>query len=87
MDNEQVEARIKKVFIQELGLSDKQYTLDAIISDDLGADSLDRVELIMGMEEEFDINISDEEAEKALTVNDAIRLVKRYLQENPCKRA
>jgi acyl carrier protein len=84
VDNEQVEARIKKVFIQELGLSDEQYTLDAIISDDLGADSLDRVELIMGMEEEFDINISDEEAEKALTVNDAIRLVKRYLHENPC---
>ena len=55
VDNEQVEARIKKVFIQELGLFDEQYTLDAIISDDIGADSLDRVELIMGMEEEFDI--------------------------------
>lgn len=83
MDNEQIEDRIKHVFVRELRVADNKCTPEATITDDLGADSLDRVELIMGMEEEFNIVISDQEAEKVLTVNDAIHLVKRCLQEHP----
>ena len=81
MEKEQIEAGIKKVFIHELRLDYNQYTLDAVISDDLGADSLDVVELIMAMEEEFGIELIDHDAEKVSTVSDAIELVKRSLQE------
>jgi len=80
MDDEVIEARIKKVIIERLQLTPAVYRNDALIVDDFGADSLDTVELVMAIEEEFDIQISNEEAEKALTVADTVRLVKRYVR-------
>ncbi len=80
MDDEVIEARIKKVIIERLHLTPAEYRNDARIVDDFGADSLDTVELVMAIEEEFDIQISNEEAENALTVADTVRLVKRYVK-------
>ena len=67
-----VEARVKEIIINKLGVEDSQITLEASFTNDLGADSLDTVELVMALEEEFDIEISDEDAEKIVTVQDAI---------------
>ncbi len=60
--------RVKKVLVEQLDVSEDEVTLAASIIDDLGADSLDVVEIIMGLEEEFDVEIPDEEAEKLTTV-------------------
>lgn len=65
------EDKLKKVIAEKLGVDINEVTPEASFVDDLGADSLDLVELIMSMEEEFDIEIPDEEAEKILTVKDA----------------
>ena len=67
-----VEDKIKEIITEKLSVEMDEIVLDASFVDDLGADSLDLVELIMTMEEEFDIDISDEDAEKILTVKDAI---------------
>ena len=64
--------RIKQFVAEQLGVDDDQVTNEASFMDDLGADSLDTVELVMALEEEFDIEISDEDAEKIQTVQDAI---------------
>lgn len=64
--------KIKKIVVDQLGVDEEQVTLDASFVDDLGADSLDTVELIMAFEEEFDIEIPDEEAQKIKTVQDVI---------------
>ena len=80
MDDEVIEARIKKVIIEHLHLTPTEYRNDARIVDDFGADSLDTVELVMAIEEEFGIQISNEEAERALTVADTIQLVKQYVR-------
>jgi acyl carrier protein len=66
-----VEDKVKDIIIDQLGVDEKQVTLEASFVDDLGADSLDTVELVMALEEEFDIEIPDEEAEKIATVQDA----------------
>jgi acyl carrier protein len=66
------EERVKKIIVEELGVNEDQVKPEAKFIDDLGADSLDNVELIMRFEEEFGIEISDEEAEKIATVGDAI---------------
>jgi acyl carrier protein len=66
-----VEDKVKDIIIDQLGVDAKQVTLEASFVDDLGADSLDTVELVMALEEEFDIEIPDEEAEKIATVQDA----------------
>ena len=66
-----VEDKVKDIIVDQLGVDEKQVTLDASFVDDLGADSLDTVELVMALEEEFDIEIPDEEAEKIATVQDA----------------
>jgi acyl carrier protein len=68
--------RIKKIIIEQLGSEDADITLEASFIDDLGADSLDIVELIMALEEEFDIEIPDSEAEKIATVGDAVEYIK-----------
>ena len=71
------EARVKEIIINELGVEPEKVTTEASFVEDLGADSLDTVELVMAFEEEFGIEIPDEDAEQLQTVGDAIR----YLQE------
>jgi acyl carrier protein len=71
------EEKIKKIICEQLEVNEKDVVPEASFVDDLGADSLDQVELIMAMEEEFDISISDEEAEKIVTVRDAIEYVEK----------
>ena len=68
--------RVKKVVVDRLKVDEGEVTENASFVDDLGADSLDLVELIMSMEEEFDTDISDEDAEKIQTVQDAINYIK-----------
>jgi len=67
-----IEARVKKIIEDQLGVSADQVTNEASFIDDLGADSLDTVELVMALEEEFDLEIPDEDAEKMTTVQSAI---------------
>ena len=64
--------RVKKIIVEQLGVEDNEVTTEASITEDLGADSLDQVELVMAFETEFGIDIPDEEAEKIKTVGDAI---------------
>lgn len=70
--------RVKSVIVDQLGADESSVTLNASFVDDLGADSLDIVELIMGLETEFDIEIPDEEAEKIRTVGDAVNYIKDH---------
>jgi acyl carrier protein len=67
--------RVKKVIVEQLDVSEEEVTLEARFVDDLGADSLDVVELVMGLEEEFDIEIPDDEAEKIACVQDAVTYI------------
>jgi acyl carrier protein len=67
-----INERIKQIVAEQLGVDEDQVTSEASFMDDLGADSLDTVELVMALEEEFDIEISDEDAEKIQTVHDSI---------------
>ncbi len=70
-----IEEKVKQIIAEQLGVEEDQVTGDAAFMDDLGADSLDTVELVMALEEEFDIEISDEDAEKIVTVQDAINYI------------
>jgi len=70
-----IERRVIEIIVEQLGVSEEEVTPEAHFIDDLGADSLDLVELIMAMEEEFGMEISDEEAEKIQTVQDAINYI------------
>ena len=67
-----VEDRVKKIVSDQLGTSMDEIEIDSSFVDDLGADSLDTVELVMALEEEFDLEIADEDAEKISTVNEAV---------------
>ena len=67
--------RVKKVVVEQLDANEEEVTTQASFVDDLGADSLDVVELVMGLEEEFDIEIPDEDAEKIATVADAVKYI------------
>lgn len=71
-------AKVQDVVVDQLGVDKEQVTLEASFVDDLGADSLDIVELIMGLETEFDIEIPDEDAEKISTVGDAVNYIKEH---------
>ena len=73
-----VQEKVKEIIVDQLGVDDKQVTTSASFIDDLGADSLDTVELVMALEEEFDIEIPDEEAEKIAKVQDAIDYIKNH---------
>ena len=73
-----IEERVKKIIVEQLGVKEEDVKPEASFVEDLGADSLDTVELVMALEEEFDIEIPDEEAEKITTVQSAID----YLQNN-----
>ena len=70
-----IEDRVKKIVVEQLGVAEDQVTPDASFVDDLGADSLDTVELVMALEEEFDTEIPDDEAEKITTVMQAIEFI------------
>ncbi len=72
----EVEEKIKKIISEQLGVEEDDVVLEAKFVDDLGADSLDTVELVMALEEEFDIEIPDEDAEKIQTVGAAIDFIK-----------
>jgi acyl carrier protein len=71
-----VEDKVKNIIVEQLGVDMETVTPEASFIDDLGADSLDIVELVMTMEEEFDLEIPDEDAEKIKTVNDVISYIK-----------
>jgi len=76
-----LEEKIKKIIVEQLGVNADEVTPEASFIDDLGADSLDTVELVMALEEEFDIEIPDEDAEKITTVEGAIKYVKEHTKE------
>jgi acyl carrier protein len=73
---ENVEQRVKKIVAEQLGANEAEIKNESSFVEDLGADSLDTVELVMALEENFDIQIPDEEAEKIVTVGDAIQYIK-----------
>ena len=79
MGSEEIFEKVKKVIMEQLGVSDSAITLEASFIDDLGADSLDIVELIMALEEEFDIEIPDNDAEKVATVVDVVDYIKEHV--------
>ena len=78
MSTEEVFERVKKIIVEQLGATEASVTMEASFIDDLGADSLDIVELVMALEEEFDIEIPDSDAEKVVTVGDVVD----YIKEN-----
>ena len=78
MSSEEVFEEVKGIIVEQLGVTDTNVTMEASFIDDLGADSLDIVELIMALEEEFDIEIPDADAEKVVTVGDVVD----YIKEN-----
>jgi len=75
---ESIEQKVKDIIVEQLGVDAAQVTTEAKFVDDLGADSLDTMELVMALEEEFSLEIPDEDAEKMASVNDAIN----YINEN-----
>ena len=77
-----IEARVKKIVIEQLGVEEEAITKDASFVDDLGADSLDTVELVMALEEEFETEIPDEDADKITTIQQAIDYINAHIKEN-----
>jgi len=73
-----IEERVRKIVVEQLGVSEEQVTPEASFVDDLGADSLDTVELVMALEEEFNTEIPDEDAEKITTVKQAISFIEQH---------
>ena len=78
MSTEEVFDKVKVIIVEQLGVAEASETMEASFIDDLGADSLDIVELVMALEEEFDIEIPDADAEKVTTVGDVVE----YIKEN-----
>ncbi len=78
-DISNIEARVRKIIIEQLGVKEEQVTNEASFVEDLGADSLDTVELVMALEEEFELEIPDEDAEKITTVQQAIDYIATHL--------
>jgi len=76
-----VDARVKEIIVEQLGVDPNQVTVDAHFIEDLGADSLDTVELVMAFEEEFDLEIPDEDAEQLTTVGKAVEYLHKALEE------
>ena len=78
MNSEDIFEKVKGIIVEQLGVTESSVTMEASFIDDLGADSLDIVELIMALEEEFDTEIPDGDAEKVVTVGDVVE----YIKEN-----
>ncbi len=76
MSSEEVFDKVKEIIVEQLGVAENAVTEEASFIDDLGADSLDIVELIMALEEEFDIEIPDSDAEKVVTIGDVVDYIK-----------
>lgn len=76
MNQEEIFEKVKIIIVEQLGVAETSVTMEASFIDDLGADSLDIVELIMALEEEFDMEIPDEDAEKIVTVSDVVDYIK-----------
>ena len=79
MSSEEIFEKVKGVIVEQLGVAEGNITMKASFIDDLGADSLDIVELIMALEEEFDIEIPDSDAEKVVTVGDVVEYIKYHV--------
>ncbi len=79
MSSDEVFEKVKSIIVEQLGVTDTSVTMEASFIDDLGADSLDIVELIMALEEEFDIEIPDSDAEKVVTVGDVVDYIKDHV--------
>ncbi|MDP3921720.1 MAG: acyl carrier protein [Candidatus Omnitrophota bacterium] len=77
----QIEQRVSQIIVDQLGVKPERVTIDSDIVDELGADSLDTVELVMALEEEFEIEISDEDAERMKKVKDVIAYLKKRLDQ------
>lgn len=75
----EIESRVKAIIIEKFGVSESEVTSDANFTNDLGADSLDRVELVMNIEDEFGISIPEDQAEKIATVGDAVKFVEEMV--------
>jgi acyl carrier protein len=80
MSRAEIEARVKEIIVEQLGVEEDEVTQEASFVQDLGADSLDNVELVMALEEAFSVEISDEEAEKLQTVGAAIEFIEKLSQ-------
>jgi acyl carrier protein len=76
-----IEERLKEIIIKQFGEGEKTVTLETSFVNDMGADSLDIVELVMELEDEFDVSIPDEEAEKMQTVGDAVKYINEHTQK------
>ena len=81
LSKDDIVSKVKGITGEQLGVDDSQITPEANFVDDLGADSLDTVELVMALEEEFDLEISDEEAEKLTTVNKVVSYIVKCLDK------
>ena len=81
MSSEEIFEKIKNIIVEQLQVSDTSITEESSFIDDLGADSLDLVELIMALEEEFGIEIPDADAEKVVTVGDVVNYIKENVKE------
>ena len=79
MSSEEVLEKVKGIIVEQLGVAENAVTMEASFIDDLGADSLDIVELIMALEEEFDTEIPDADAEKIVTVGDVVDYIKDHV--------
>lgn len=73
--------RVKKIVVEQLGVDEEQVTPNASFTDDLGADSLDIVELVMALEQEFNLEIPDEDAEKISNIQDAVQYIQEHLDK------
>ena len=80
MTQEEIFEKIKGIIVEQLGVTDSSVTMESSFIDDLGADSLDIVELIMALEEEFDTEIPDADAEKVVTVGDVVDYIKDHVE-------
>ncbi|OGT00845.1 MAG: acyl carrier protein [Gallionellales bacterium RBG_16_56_9] len=78
---ENIEQRVKKIVAEQLGVNESEIKIESSFVDDLGADSLDTVELVMALEEEFECEIPDEEAEKITTVQQAVDYINAHLKK------
>lgn len=81
LGRDDIDSKVKEITSEQLGVDESQITPEAKFVDDLGADSLDTVELVMALEEEFDLEISDEEAEKLTTVNRVVSYIEGRLDK------